>query len=173
MAKWKSNLKVFKIDLTGYKKKLLEVMRANNDRAGKAWIIEAANKTPIPTWSGASRGTFLKLGTQLGARISIGPTPPGVKKNIALGVYSATGSGVVEKIAGDKMYVGFIYDTVLRHLVYNEYNGPVPGKYPQPFTDKVRYTPYGFQTRALQAWEQKAKQFKIPSPFKYLKTRKI
>jgi hypothetical protein len=167
--KWTTTFVSIEFDTAAYNKVLLNALIALNERAGKAWITEAVQGTPIPTWGGASRGTFLRLATELKCPISIGKIEG--KKNINLGVYSAAGSGVVED--KKKPYVGFIYTTALRHLAYNEYNKAVAGKYPQPWSDKVRFTPYGFQSRALDAWEVEAKTAKLPDPMKYIKQRKM
>lgn len=171
--KWTAELYSIELDSELYMKVLLNTLRNANERAGKAWIQAAANQTPIPTWSGASRGTFIKLAKQLGTSIAIGPIRKGVKKAVNLGVYSASASGVVEKRTKGELYIGFVYDTVLRHLAYNEYNSPVAGKYPKPFSNKVRYTPYRFQSRAEAAWQVEASKVKLPNPYTYLKKRKL
>jgi len=170
--KWKPKLYKITFDLEGYRKRLVRFLRDANVKAGRKWVRAAANDTPIPTWSGASRGTFLKLSYQLGLRLPIGQIM-GPKKEVNIGVYSATASGIVEKLTKNELYVGFVYDTVLRHLVYNEYNSPVPGKYPKPYSNRVRFTPYGFQSRAYDAWQESASKFEFPSTTRYFKRKKI
>jgi len=77
---------------------------------------------------------------------------------------------VIEDPAG---YVGFVYETDLRYLAYNEYNAAVAGPFPQPFSNNVRFTPYHFQSRAAEAWQAIAKTAKLPNPYRYLAKRKI
>jgi len=158
------------LDLDAYKRALLSALRNINERAGKAWINEAVNKTPIPTWSGASRATFQKLAAELGTSVPIGPIRSR-KNRVALGLSVSAGSGVLED--KDDGYAGFIYDTNLRYLAYNEYNLAVAGPPPQPFSNNVRFTPYNFQSRAQAAWLAVAKTAKLPDPYRYLKKRKM
>jgi len=158
------------LNLSAYKRVLLNHLRNINERAGQAWMHAVVNETPIPTWSGASRATFQKLASELGTSVPIGPIRA-KKDRIALGKGSAAGSGVIE----DKvtMYVGFEYKTSLRYLAYNEYNKAVKGPPPQPYSNNVRFTPYNFQSRGLTAWKRIAKTAKLPNPFRYLTKRKM
>lgn len=170
--KWKPKFYRIEFDIQAYMKTLLQTLREANDHAGKAWIKAATDGPPIPTWNGASRATFLKLARELGTSVSIGPIRGGTN-NISDGISSSSGSRVIEDLRKDKYYVGFIYETVLGHLIYNEYNRPVPGRYPKPYSTRVRNTPYGFQDRAEQAWQKEANKVKLPNPKKYLNKRKI
>ena len=158
------------INLSAYKRVVLNALRNINERAGQAWLHAVVNETPIPTWSGASRATFQKLASELGTSIPIGPIRAKVNR-VALGKASAAGSGVVEDKA--EMYVGFEYKTSLRYLAYNEYNKAVRGPPPQPFSNNVRFTPYRFQERGLKAWERVAKTAKLPNPYRYITKRKM
>ena len=72
-----------------------------------------------------------------------------------------------------KGYVGFVYETNLRYLAYNEYNLATAGPPPQPFSNRVRFTPYNFQSRAQAAWLKVAQTAKLPNPLRHLKKRKI
>jgi hypothetical protein len=157
------------IDTKSFKRALLKALREINERAGQAWINTAVNKTPIPTWSGASRGTFQKLARELGTTVPIGPIRS-PRDRTHLGRASATGSGV---IVDKKGIVGFIYETSLRYLAYNEYNRATKGPPPQPFSNNVRFTPYHFQISAAKAWQKVASAAKLPNPYGYLKKRKI
>lgn len=168
--KFTTDFKAIKIDMPAFRRALIAELRNANEKAGRAWIDAAVNKTPIPTWSGASRATFQKLASELGTSVPIGPIRS-LKDRTSLGRASSAGSGVIE----DKReaYVGFIYETSLRYLAYNEYNRAVAGPPPQPFSNRVRFTPYRFQERALKAWQKEAEKATLPNPFKYLKTKAI
>jgi hypothetical protein len=156
------------IDMAAYRRAMLDALRKLNEQAGQAWLRTAVDQTPIPTWSGASRATFQKLAAELGTSVPIGPQRS--KKNRqSLGRETSTGSGVVV----DKDFVGFIYETNLRYLAYNEYNLATAGPPPQPFSNNVRFTPYNFQSRAMASWLKVAKTAKLPNPYRYIKKRKI
>ena len=157
-------------DEAEYKKALLNKMRELNERAGSAWIDTAVNKTPIPTWSGASRATFQKLAKELGTSVPIGPIVAD-KNRVSLGRSSSSGSGVVED--RKNFYIGFNYETDLRYLRYNEYHHATAGPPPRPFSNAVRFTPYKFQEKAEQAWRKEAKDAKAPNPLPYLHKRKM
>jgi hypothetical protein len=158
------------LNVSAYRRVLLNALRNINERAGQAWIDAVVNETPIPTWSGASRATFQKLAGELGTSVPIGPIRA-KKDRTALGRESSDGSGVSEDES--RPYAGFTYQTSLRYLAYNEYNKAVKGPPPQPYSNNVRFTPYKFQARGLKAWKRVAKTAKLPNPFRYLTKRKM
>lgn len=166
---FKADFQGMRLDLSAYYKALLIELRKINNKAGQAWIDEAVNKTPIPTWSGASRATFQKLASELGTSVPIGPIKA-KKDRTGLGRSASSKSGVFEK-GPDQ--VGFTYETDLKYLAYNEYNKAVQGPPPQPYSNNVRFTPYRFQDRAKAAWEKEAEKGKLPDPFKYLIREKL
>jgi len=168
--KFKADFYALDFDAAGYAKVLLQYLRSINEKAGQAWIDTAVNQTPIPTWSGASRATFQKLAQELGTSVPIGPIKSSIDR-VGLGRASASGSGVLENKS--EGYVGFVYETNLRYLAYNEYNLATAGPPPQPFSNNVRFTPYNFQSRAQVAWLQIAETAKLPNPWRHLKKRKI
>jgi len=165
-----TDFKAITIDKVGYLRAMLKALREFNEKAGQVWIDTAVNKTPIPTWSGASRATFQKLASELGTTVPIGPIRA-IKDRTALGHATSSGSGVI--VDASEAYVGFKYETSLRYLAYNEYNKAVAGPPPQPFSNNVRFTPYRFQSRAALAWQKEAAKAKLPDPFKFLKTKAI
>jgi hypothetical protein len=156
------------LNLEAYKRDLLQYLRKLNKRAGQAWLDAVINKTPIPTWSGASRATFQKLASDLGTTVPIGPIRSR-KNRTALGRSTSTGSGVVES----KDFVGFVYETDLRYLAYNEYNHATKGAPPRPFSNKVRFTPYNFLGTGYLAWIKVAEKADIPDPYKFITKRKL
>jgi hypothetical protein len=168
--RFKTTFYAMDFDVAGYAKVLLQYLRSINEKAGQAWIDAAVNQTPIPTWSGASRATFSKLAQELGTSVPIGPVRA-TRDRVALGKSSSAASGVIEDRA--KGYAGFVYETNLRYLAYNEYNLATAGPPPQPFSNNVRFTPYNFQSRAQAAWLKVASTAKLPNPWRHLKKRKI
>jgi len=170
---WKADFKIAWIDMVAYNKVMLNTLHNINERAGRAWIDTAVNKTPIPTWSGASRATFQKLANELGTSVPIGPIKSR-KNRVSLGHSTSTGSGIFEDTPGGiPNEVGFVYQTSLRYLAYNEYNVATKGSPPQPFSNCVRFTPYNFQVRAQAAWKIEAAKAKLPNPYNYLRVRSI
>lgn len=158
------------LDVKAYKKELLKYLRDINERAGQAWIDTVVNKTPIPTWSGASRATFKKLANELGTSVPIGPIKAN-KNRVSLGESTSSQSGVVED--SNDAYVGFLYSTNLRYLRYNEYNRATAGPPPQPFSNNVKFTPYGFQEKGAKVWQEIAKKAELPDPYKYLSKKRM
>lgn len=166
--KFITNFYTMHLNLAKYRRIMLNHLRNINERAGQAWIDVAVNKTPIPTWSGASRATFQKLANELGTTVPIGPIRA-IKDRTNLGRSTSSNSGVVEK----DNYVGFRYETDLRYLRYNEYNRATAGPPPQPFSNRVRFTPYNFQTKSEAVWRKIARTVKLPNPIRYITKRKI
>jgi len=154
-------------DFATYKRLMFNAMVNINERAGKAWIEAAVFDTPIPIWSGASRATFEKLASELGTYVPSGPPVGNAPDRTSVGRRLSTKSGVIED--KNNAYVGFLYSTHLAHLHYNEYNLAVAGPWPQPRTNNVRFTPYRFQARARDAWENVARTAKLPDPLRHLR----
>jgi hypothetical protein len=168
--KFKFDFYSMNLDLVAYLRATIKDLRSYNERAGQAWINAAVRLTPIPTWSGASRATFQKLAAELGTTVPIGPIRS-KRDRTSLGRASSVGSGVIEDKR--KAYVGFVYETDLRYLAYNEYNMAVAGLPPQPYSNNVRFTPYNFQSRAQVAWLAVAQTAKLSNPYRYLTKRKM
>jgi hypothetical protein len=160
------------IDMAAYRKAVLEYLRELNEKAGQAWLNEVIKGTPIPTWSGASRATFQKLARELNTTVPIG-IQKSKKNRVPLGLSTSAGSGVEERNYPTDIYVGFLYETSLRYLAYNEYNRAVAGPPPQPYSNNVRFTPYGFQKRASKVWQAEAKKARLPNPYDYILNYRI
>ena len=157
------------LDLAAYEDYLLKSLGFDNKIAGQKWLNEILKGTPIPTWSGASRATFQKLAAALGTSVPIGFTPAPADRT-ALGNALSEGEVIEDK---KKAYVGFRYSTSLLHLHYNEYNQATAGRYPRPYSNNVRFTPYRFQGRAQKVWEEYAKKVRLPDPYRFIKTRAL
>lgn len=154
-----TSLEWIKMDLTAYRRGLIDHLTKINKEAGQLWLHTALQ--PIPTWSGASRATFVKLARELGTSVPFGRIS--AKDRTALGMLNSTGSGVITDPTIP--YVGFMYKSSLRYLTYNEFNAATPGPPPQPFGKLRNPTPYHFTTKALAAWEAFAKTAKLPNPY--------
>jgi hypothetical protein len=170
---WTGELYEIVFDMKAIKRDLFHRMIFINEEAGQTWVEEAVYGTPIPIWSGASRASFARLAAKLGWYVPSGPrvkTCP-FSRGHDFGMKYDGGTEVYKN--RKEWYVGFQYATKLPHLIYNESNSPNPGPYPQPWSTRVRYTPYNFEGRALKAWKKVAKKAKLPHPFKNLKFRKL
>lgn len=165
------NFTSFNFDLEGYKAELERYLTQKLKEGGSKWLdATVRTSTIIPTWSGASRATFQKLAQELGTTVPIGPIVAR-KDRTSLGLANAQGSGVFISAAAGSYK--FTYATQLRYLVYNEFNRAVRGPAPQPFSNNVRYTPYGFQGKGQAAWEKFAATVRLPNPYKFLLKGKI
>jgi hypothetical protein len=170
--KWKTELKSIDLNMKEYKRALFAYLKDINERAGQIWLFEATEKSPIPTYSGASRASFDILAAQLNTSVPIGPLR--TKSRIAEGLASGSRS----KVYADKTkwYVGFQFVTTLGHLIYNERFAANPGPYPAPWSSNVRFTPYNFIDRSNSAWKTWAATqslSNIPNPWDYLTGKKI
>jgi len=147
----------------------VQIRRANM-KLGQKWINFVIYSVGIPTWSGASRATFSKLASELGTTVPMGPRG-GNKSRVSEGLASAVGSGVIED--KNTYYAGFKHTTSLGHLVYNEFNAPSPGPYPQPYSTKVTNTPYFFGARGAAYWSALASKIRLPNPYKYMTIKRM
>lgn len=80
-----------------------------------AWVKTA--ESIIPVWSGASRGTLVKLGSSVGVNISIfaSPSAKNAKTNENTGKDQSEGY-----LVSERGRYGFVYSTSLFHLAVNE-----------------------------------------------------
>lgn len=158
-------------DFDEYKKVVFNELYNATERAGRAWLNAIIQNTPIPSWSGASRATFSNLAQALGTSLPIS-IAPGAPNRVAMGKAAGQASELYKD--KQKLQVGIYYKSTLGHLNYNEYNQAVAGKaYPQPWSNAVRYTPYFFQQRGQTAWKTVAEKVKLPSPWRYVKPRRL
>ncbi len=169
--KFKPNFTSIELDMPAYKRALDQYLTVKLKASGRKWLdATVRTSTHIPTWSGASRATFQKLANELGTTVPIGPIRA-KKDRTALGRASAVGSGV--EVNPAKGIWKFTYATQLRYLIYNEYNPPVPGAPPKPWSTAVRFTPYGFQDKGEAVWLDFVRNVVLPNPFQYLRKEKL
>jgi hypothetical protein len=143
-------------------------------KSGRVWLEAAVNKIPIPTWSGASRASFQKLATELGTTVTVGPrAASNWKDRTALGRSTSQGSRVISDQSKD--FYGFVFQSDLRYLEYNEKHAASPGEPPQPMWKTIANTPYGFMELGNSAWKAYADKVRLPEPLKskFLKKFKV
>jgi len=146
------------------------------DKAATVWL-NATVLLAIPVWSGASRGTFLKLAREINFPLTItGITPSGAARGggPSLGFQQSTGE--VTKGSPTGVYT-FTYGTTLFHLIFNEYENananPEAGRL---FSQLKEPGPYNFQQIGQDAFEDYAKSVvELPSPWRktVLKIKRI
>lgn len=168
--KFKPNFKTMLFDLERYKSDLDLYLTRKLREGGRKWLdATVRTSTHIPTWSGGSRATFMKLAVELGTSIPIGRIRAR-RSRVQEGISKSTGGLRINPDAG---LWQFEYTTTLPWLVYNEENPPIPGRFPAPWSNRVRWTPYHFQDKGLEAWKRHAATVKLPNPFKYIVTGTI
>ncbi len=133
----------------------------------------------IPTWSGASRATFMQLASQISFNIPISPvawsgggkhakgTQHGALLNrIPLGESNGTGRLIIDANSGQ---YHFEYTNSLEYLTFNEYHDANAGGDPKVFSRLKNPGPYDFQGKGRAAFEADAKSARLPSPFEHVK----
>jgi hypothetical protein len=155
--KFEFDFRAPRIDKGAFIKELDRILISEIKKAARAWL-EATVIPLIPVWSGASRGTFLKLAESIEFGIPIQPTaPPGRGVGIAGG--RAASDGGIEIRAG--LYL-FHYSTTLAHLIINEFNDATQWGF-----NLRNPGPYHFQEAGRITFE--GIKAMLPSPFKSLK----
>lgn len=157
--KFKGLLVSFRLNLPIYRKRLHETL--SNEIAHAAFVWLEAVLSEIPTWSGASRATFLRLAREVEYALTITP-----KVQSALSYGQRQGDGEIKADSQKGIYT-FSYSTDLRWLVHNEYN--TPDSDPNVFYRLLRPGPYHFQQRGQEAFRRFAAQVSLPNPWKSLK----
>lgn len=142
-----------------WKKLLDQELRAALTQGGLIWLNAALSQIPI--WSGASRGTFLKLAAKIGYSIGIGGGVPWLS-----GPSYGEAHSTANLTVFDGAYV-LEYTTNLWHLVYNEYNdanaNPEAGRL---FARLKQPGPYNFQDIAGESFRAFAKSVRLPTPLR-------
>jgi hypothetical protein len=126
----------------------------------------------IPTWSGASRATFMNLAREISLDIPIVPVAwssgksGGILNRIPLGEQNGTGRLIINASSGQ---YHFEYTTDLKYLAFNEYHDANAGGDPGVFSKLKTPGPYNFQGLGEAAFLASARGAKLPSPFNHLK----
>jgi hypothetical protein len=130
-------------------------------RAAIAWLSAAT--APIPTWSGASLGTFSELAAEVGFTLSINPTANGRRLGLGPGAGAAASTG---RFGGSirRGVFTFEYTTSLEHLIFNEFNNANVVIDPKVFSSLKHPGPYMFQQKGLAAFIESVKTVELPRP---------
>jgi hypothetical protein len=162
--KFKGTLTSFEIDMKDYRNRLHARLSEEVARLAFAWINTVLDE--IPTWSGASRATFMQLAGKIRFNLSISPK---VASRIGFGTGHGTGSINSDSQRG--VYT-FKYSTDLRWLVSNEFNHNTAENDSSVFHRLKKPGPYHFQRKGLATFEREVKDVRLPSPWKSLKLTK-
>ena len=164
--KFSATFQLAQVDLGSYQKALDQTLREALAHAVFEYINEVLSV--IPVWSGASRATFLQLARQISMDIPIVPNAwGGILNRIPLG--ERCGTGKLNMDIGTGKY-NFEYTNDLHYLTYNEYHDANSEKAdPAVFSRLKRPGPYNFQKKGAAAFENSAKNVRLPSPWQYLK----
>lgn len=163
--KFSATLERATIDVSDYMRELDRVLREALAAGIYAYIQKMMEI--IPVWSGAERATFLQLASTISFAIPIVPTAWDGKLNrIPLGERTGTGRLMID--AGNGQY-HFEYTNDLHYLTFNEYHDANAGGDPNVYSKLKNPTPYHFQEKCAAAFEQTAKETRLPSPFEHLK----
>ena len=151
-----------RIDLRKYKAALNARLMKLLSQAASRWLNATAIAI-VPVWSGASRGTFLKLASSVSFQLSIGraPNAPG---RVSQGRTKSEGGISVDK---QKAKHFFFYRSTLEHLVHNEFNPPPAG------FNLTNPGPYRFQEAGAAAFTTFAATATIPSPWGFLNVKRF
>jgi len=161
--KFKGYFVTLQFDMSDYQKRLHETL--SNEIAHAAFIWLETVLAEIPTWSGASRATFLRLAREVEYSLTIDPR---AVNRIPYGQRHGDGEIVADPKKG--LYT-FSYSTTLRWLVHNEFNTPETD--PEVFYRLLKPGPYNFQEKGQAAFRKFAADVRLPAPWKSLKVRKI
>lgn len=154
------------LDLSKYRIALAQTLQEAISQAGFAWL--QAVVSAIPSWSGASRGTLIRLASSLntGVDITISNTAP--YDRTALG--AASGDGGVDITSAKDGKVSFKYSTSLAHLIWNEYNNANINRDPTKWRHVQLLTPgpYNFQALGQAAVKSVFQGVRLPDPSKFI-----
>jgi hypothetical protein len=161
------------LNTAAYIVQLDKVLSHDIDRAATVWLNSTV-LLAIPVWSGASRGTFLKLAREVNFPLTITGMSPSAKGGPRLGFQQSKGE--VSRGSSPGLYT-FTYGTTLFRLVFNEYNdanaNPEAGRL---FAKLKEPGPYNFQKMGQDAFEEYVKSsVELPSPWRkaVLKIKRI
>lgn len=163
--KFKGSLATLQLDLEDYRKRLHEHLSEEIAHAAFMWLNAVLDE--VPTWSGASRATFLALSREVGFNLSISPVS---SQGLGIGVGASHGQGKMTADSVTGKYT-FEYGTDLEHLVWNEFNSPEGD--PSVFSRLKKPGPYRFQEKGREVFKQVAKDVRLPNPWKSLKKTKV
>lgn len=171
MLKFTGTIRKPGIDVRAWKARVITEMREQLKEVAHAWL-EAA-MSPIPTWSGASLGTFSDLASEVEFSYSISPTSRGRVMGLGPAEGAARSTGV---FGGDDKRGEFFfeYTTTLEHLIFNEFNNANTTFDPHIFYRLRKPGPYRFQEKGRVAALAAMQDITFPLPtIKTVDTRRI
>ncbi len=149
-----------RISFPKYRDALRQTLTEGITEAAFLWLN--ATTAEIPSWSGASRATFLKLATAIGFSVDIAVSSTSRFDRTGLGQSRSTGGIDIDKAS--EGLVSFNYGTTLEHLIYNEFNNANISPDPTLFGKLLKPGPYAFQEKGQKAFEQVASGLSLPDP---------
>lgn len=153
------------IDLNAYRKELHRHMSDVIAQATMEWLDTVLAE--IPTWSGASRATFVKLASEINFSVDIAPT---AMDRTAEGITQSDGEVVMDSNKG--RYV-FTYGTSLPWLVWNEYHNANIEPDPTLFYRVWKEGPYMFQVKGAEAFKRFADKVRLPKVAPFVHAHRI
>lgn len=169
--RFKGTLRKPRLLLNKWKRDTERRMLSELKRAAIAWL--AAATAPIPTWSGASLGTFSELASEVGFTLQITPTANGRRLGLGPGAGAAASTGRFGGNIRNGLFT-FEYSTNLEHLIFNEFNNANTTIDPRVFSSLKRPGPYKFQEKGRTAFLASIAQARLPEPeFTVRSTRRI
>ena len=162
-----------RIDVDRYRSELDKKMREAVAQAVLEWLDAVLME--IPTWSGASRATFIKLGMQIGMNIPVEPAAGNWKHGLFTSRVDRRGDGLsqstgkVDCDASKGRYV-FIYGTTLPWLIWNEYHNANVEPDATLFYKVIKEGPYNFQTKGAEAFKRFAETVELPRVAPFVKS---
>ncbi len=157
-----------RIDFAKWRRALDDDIGMTLELAVVAWLNAAT--APIPTWSGAARGTFSELAARVNFALSIQPTPLGAQIGLGAAAGRAASSGTLTNDPKRGIYQAE-YSTSLEHLIFNEFNDGNTD--PRVFSRLKNPTPYGFLAKGNAAFSQAASKATLPTVTFKTTTREV
>lgn len=161
--KLKATLPTPRLDLSSYLTELNEILSDAIALAAFEWVNAATAE--IPVWSGASHATFLKLASTVGLTISI-DNAANAPRRVSYGLANSKGEMNIDAAKGR---FEFMYQTSLKHLVYNEYNNANISPDPGLLSQLINPGPYGFQNTAREAFLRSIRSVSLPGLKKHIR----
>lgn len=148
-----------RLDLAAWRRQMAVEMETTLEIALVAWLSAAT--APIPTWSGASLGTFSELAARVNFQLRISPTALGSKLGQGPDAGAAASKGTIDIDKRNGLFKAE-YSTSLEHLIYNEFNNANAGGDPRVFARLKNPGPYGFLEKGASAFERAAQRGSLP-----------
>lgn len=169
MFRWKCRFKSPDYRFEAYRRDLLKMLLEEVSAGAFQWLD--AVLAVIPTWSGASRATFLSLSREIAYPLVINPTAFAPDRT-SLGQRTSGGDFDTSKL--QQGIVTFTYTTQLKHLIYNEFNNANVTPDSTLFSRLLQPGPYGFQERGREAFERVMAGIEMldPTDSRYLKIKR-